>query len=72
MSVTVCDQGPTTSRTAAGYSGTLTIPNATPWGPGKPYLYDFIVRLADDSGVQVDEYSAEDRRPLRVGHARRL
>ncbi len=55
-SVTICDHGAREVASGGGAAGTLTIPNATPWAPGKPYLYDFIVRLHDDAGVQVDEY----------------
>jgi beta-glucuronidase len=56
VSVTVCDQRDHAVAEGSGALGTLTIPNATPWGPGKPYLYEFIVRLSDDAGVQIDEY----------------
>jgi beta-glucuronidase len=55
VAVELCDAGGHVVATAAGTSGTLEVPNAVPWRPGKAYLYTLFVRLFGASGPR-DEY----------------
>lgn len=56
VKVTLLDHTGQVVARGDGASGTLTVPNATPWEPGKPYLYDFVARLFGSNGAPLDEY----------------
>lgn len=43
--------------TGTGSSGTLTVPDVHPWGPGDGYLYGLTVELAGSDGSVVDSYT---------------
>ncbi len=56
VSVTLRDAAGKVVATGAGASGSLKVVGATPWQPGKAYLYQLTVAYSGQNGV-ADEYS---------------